>query len=74
MKAYSIDLRERVAAACQQGGCTIGEVAFSKLKTWLRTAQARTREALESVIQTATDWITEQDAKNWFDHCSYHVH
>ena len=50
------------------------ELAFSKLKTWLRTAQARTREALESVIQTATDWITEQDAKNWFDHCGYHVH
>jgi transposase len=50
------------------------ELAFSKLKTGLRTAQARTREALESVIQTATDWITEQDVKNWFDHCGYHVH
>jgi len=50
------------------------ELAFSKLKTWLRTAQARTREALEAVIQTATDWITERDAKNWFDHCGYHVH
>ena len=50
------------------------ELAFSKLKTWLRTAQARTRDALEAVIQTATDWITEHDAKNWFDHCGYHVH
>ena len=50
------------------------ERAFSKLKTWLRTAQARTREALESVIQAAMDWVTEQDAKNWFDHCGYHVH
>ena len=50
------------------------ELAFSKLKTWLRTAQARTREALEAVIQAATDWITESDAKNWFDHCSYYVH
>ena len=50
------------------------ELAFGKLKTWLRTAQARTREALESVIQAATDWITERDAKNWFDHCGYHVH
>ena len=50
------------------------ELAFSKLKTWLRTAQARTREALESVIRTAADWISEQDAKNWFDHCGYHVH
>ena len=50
------------------------ELAFSKLKSWLRTAQARTREALESVIQDATEWITEADAKNWFDHCGYHVH
>ena len=49
------------------------ELAFSKLKTWLRTAQARTREALESVILAATDWISEQDAQNWFDHCGYHV-
>ena len=49
------------------------ELAFSKLKTWLRTAQARTREALESVIQAATERISEQDAKNWFDHCGYHI-
>jgi len=49
------------------------EHAFSKLKTWLRTAQARTREALETTIRAATDWITQQDAKNWFDHCGYHV-
>ena len=46
------------------------ELAFSKLKTWLRTAQARTRDALE----TATEWVTEVDAKNWFDHCGYHIH
>ena len=50
------------------------ELAFSKLKTWLRTAQVRTRDALEAVIQTATEWVTEADAKNWFDHCGYHVH
>jgi len=50
------------------------ELAFSKLKTWLRSAQARTREALEDVIQAATNWVTEHDAKNWFDHCGYHVH
>ena len=48
------------------------ELAFSKLKTGLRTAQARTREALEAVIQTATEGITERDAKNWFHHCGYH--
>ncbi|NVO86861.1 IS630 family transposase, partial [Hymenobacter sp. P5252] len=49
------------------------ELAFSKLKTWLRTAQARTREALEDIIQAAAGWISEQDAKNWFDHSGYHV-
>ncbi len=50
------------------------ERAFSKLNPWLRTVQARTRETLEAVIQTATDWISGHDAKNWFDHCGYHVH
>ena len=48
------------------------ELAFSKLKTWLRTAKARTREALEEALLAAA-WITEQDAKNWFDRCRYHV-
>ena len=50
------------------------ELAFSKLKTWLRTAQARTRDALEEAIRSAAEWISEHDAKNWFDHCGYHVH
>jgi transposase len=50
------------------------ELAFSKLKTWLRKAQARTRDALEEAIRTAAGWISEHDAKNWFDHCGYHVH
>ncbi|WP_262709815.1 transposase [Hymenobacter sp. UV11] len=49
------------------------ELAFSKLKTWLRTVQANTREALEDVIRTATEWVTGGDAKNWFDQCGYHV-
>ena len=50
------------------------ELAFSKLKTWLRPAQARTGEALEAVIHAATEWVTARDAENWFDHCGYHVH
>ena len=49
------------------------ELAFSKPKTWLRTAQARTREALEAAIKAAIDWVSQQDAKNWVDHCRYHV-
>lgn len=50
------------------------EQAWSKLKTKLRQAQARTREALEAAIQTAVGWITSADAKAWFNHCGYHVH
>ena len=50
------------------------ELAFSKLKTWLRPAQARTGEALEAVIHAATEGVTARDAKNWFAHCDYHVH
>ena len=50
------------------------ELAFSKRKTWLRKAQARTRDALEEAIRTAAEWISGHDAKNWFDHCGYHVH
>jgi len=40
------------------------ELAFSKLKIWLRTAKARTRDALEEALLTAAAGVTEQDAKN----------
>jgi len=49
------------------------EQAWSKLKTKLRQTQARTRQALEVAVQAAVNWISSQDAKNWFDHCGYHV-
>jgi transposase len=50
------------------------ELAFSVLETWLHMAQVRTSETLGAFIQTATDRITDHDAKNWFDHYGYHVH
>ena len=50
------------------------ELAFSKLKTRLRTAAARTREALTNALEAALAWITADDAQNWFDHCGYHIH
>ncbi len=45
MKAYSNDLRERVAAACQQAGRTIGEVAaqFSVSDSFVRKLRRRQR-------------------------------
>ena len=49
------------------------ELTFSKLKSWLRTAQARTRDLLEDAMRTAAKWITGTDAKNWFDHCGCHI-
>jgi transposase len=49
------------------------EQAWSKLKTALRTAQARSRQALEEAVRTTVDWITSADAQHWFDHCGYHV-
>ena len=45
------------------------EEAFSKLKTVLRRAAARTREALEQAIAIALDQITAQDAQGYFRHC-----
>ena len=50
------------------------EPAFGKLKTYLRTAQARTREALTAAVGNALDWIGKDDAHNWFHHGGYHIH
>src|SRR5690348_4213 len=47
------------------------EEAFSKLKTALRRAGARTREVLEEAIAQALLTITAQDAQGWFQHCGY---
>ena len=49
------------------------EQAWSKLKTKLRQAQARTQQALEEALHAAIDWITSQDAQQWFNHCGYHT-
>ena len=47
------------------------EQAWSKLKTALRTAGARTRDALDAALRDALDWITAADARGWFRHCGY---
>jgi transposase len=49
------------------------ERAWSKIKTSLRAAKARTREALERAIQHALTTITAADAHGWFIHCGYTV-
>jgi transposase len=50
------------------------EKCWSKIKTFLRKAKARTREALEAALQEALLQITEADARAWFAHCGYPVH
>ena len=47
------------------------EPCWSKLKTALRTAEARTREALEHAIAQALATITASDARSWFHHRGY---
>jgi transposase len=45
------------------------ERCWSKLKTALRTAKARTREGLEQAMVHALATITVADAHSWFQHC-----
>lgn len=47
------------------------EWAFSKLKTWLRQAAARTTAALDAAIADGLDQITAADAVGWFTGCGY---
>jgi transposase len=47
------------------------EETFSKIKTFLRRAGARTREALEEAICQALLTVTSQDAHGWFRHGGY---
>lgn len=54
--------------------CSPIERCWSKLKTFLRAAKARTRETLEDAIRAALDTITAADARNWFLHCGYPLH
>jgi transposase len=47
------------------------ELAWSKLKEHLRSAEARNREDLDEAIAAGMDQITQKDARGWFRHCGY---
>lgn len=47
------------------------EKMWSKVKTALRTAEARTQPALIQAIASALASVTPQDAMNWFASCGY---
>jgi transposase len=83
MENLSIHKGVKVRSAIEARGCQLLflpsyspdlspiEEAFSKLKSALRRASARTREALEEAICRALQLITAQDAQGWFAHCGY---
>jgi transposase len=47
------------------------ERCWSKIKTALRAAKARTSERLNEAIKQAFETVTESDARAWFKHCGY---
>lgn len=49
------------------------EQMWSKLKTYLRKAKARSREELDCAVSEGLKLITESDCRSWFKHCGYKV-
>ena len=47
------------------------EKMWSKIKTSLRAAKARTSATLQTAISEALATVTAQDAKGWFTSCGY---
>jgi len=78
---HTAAVRERVAAA----GCRVAylpayspdlnpiEGAFSKVKTQVRRAEARTHAALVEAFGAALNAVTAKDARGWVAHSGYRV-
>lgn len=49
------------------------EPCWSKSKTCLRRAKARTVEALIAAIRETLDTVTQADMRGWFVHCGYSI-
>lgn len=49
------------------------EQCWSKIKEFLRAAEARTTEALGQAITQAFARITASDARGWFQYCGYRL-
>ena len=50
------------------------ELFWAKVKTFLKKAKARTNDALENAINSASDWVSTADILGWFKHCGYYLH
>jgi transposase len=83
MDNLSIHKSHKTRRLIEEAGCSIFflptyspdfnpiEQAWSKLKTFLRQQQARSREALDQAISQGLNLISQQDARAWFKHCGY---
>jgi transposase len=49
------------------------EEAFAKIKSLMRKAEARSREALLEAMSTAISALSAQDARGFFEHCGYRI-
>ena len=49
------------------------ELCWSKLKQFLRSCEARTPESLNQAMALAVNYITEEDAFGWFNHCGLFI-
>jgi transposase len=49
------------------------ENCWSKIKTYLRAAKARTRDELDKALAKAIELVTKTDIQGWFTHCGYSV-
>ena len=49
------------------------EPCWSKVKTFLRGAAARTRQRLDAALQSALRTLRPEDIHGWFTHCGYLV-
>lgn len=47
------------------------EQCWSKIKTYLRGAKARTAGALDEALARAIGLVTKSDIRGWFKHCGY---
>lgn len=74
-----------VRAAIEKAGCRVIflppytpewnpiEPCWSKMKEFLRSRAAATRDTLEAAVADAMNTVTTQDAHGWFRHCGYQV-
>lgn len=49
------------------------ELLWSKIKSGLRKAKARTIEELSQALSKGLELITTKDCQTWFEHCGYVV-